>query len=86
MARIEDHSIVQELLELCQDIKGEILQQLTYYKASVYKAENAAVIDTKLEQLNPLAYSPAKKLWINFWILRPVEAMAISTSRLASAY
>ncbi len=54
MARYDYRDIVLELIELCRDVKTEIIQQLTYYRASVYKKETAQLIERKIEQLQLL--------------------------------
>ncbi len=54
MSRYDYRDIVLELVELCREQKTEILQQLTYYRASVYKTETAQHIEQKVEQLRLL--------------------------------
>ena len=54
MQRFDRYDIIIELIELYRDIKDDIIQQLNYYKASVYKAETAKIIDTKISQLKML--------------------------------
>ena len=51
MARYDHRDIVLELVELCREVKTEILLQLTYYRASVYKTETAQLIERKVEQM-----------------------------------
>lgn len=51
MSRYEHHDIMMELIELCREQKSDILQQLNYYRASVYKTETAAIIERKIEQM-----------------------------------
>jgi hypothetical protein len=51
MARYDYRDVVLELVELCREQKTEILQQLTYYRASVYKTETAQQIERKVEQM-----------------------------------
>ena len=51
MARIDYRDVLNELTELCSDLQDDVLQQLTYYRASVYKDETRRVIDGKLSQL-----------------------------------
>lgn len=55
MSRYDRHDILMELIELCRDLKSEILQQLNYYRASVYKNETAELIEAKIEQLRLVA-------------------------------
>jgi len=55
MPRYDRGDILMELIELCREIKSEIHQQLTYYRASVYKAETAELIEIKIKQLQLLA-------------------------------
>jgi hypothetical protein len=55
MSRYDRRDIVMELIELSRDVKAEIMQQLNYYRASVYKSETAAVVERKIEQLQLLA-------------------------------
>jgi hypothetical protein len=43
------------MIELCQDLMTEIRQQLAYYRASVYKDETRAAIDTRIDQLRLVA-------------------------------
>ncbi len=47
--------ILMELIELCHEIKSEILLQLSYYRASVYKSETLEQIEIKIKQLQLLA-------------------------------
>jgi len=56
MSRYEHRDIMMELIELSRDIKAEIMQQLNYYRASVYKNETAAVVENKIEQLQLVAH------------------------------
>lgn len=51
MSRLRHMDIIVELVELCQDIMNDIRQQLSYYRASVYKDETAEGIQKKVEQL-----------------------------------
>jgi hypothetical protein len=55
MSRYDRRDIVMELIELSRDLKAEIMQQLNYYRASVYKNETAAVVERKIEQLRLVA-------------------------------
>ncbi len=55
MIRDRRLDILVELVELCQEIIGDIKQQLTYYKASVYKNEAADAIKKKVDQLRLIA-------------------------------
>ena len=55
MSRYDRRDIVMELIELSRDVKAEIMQQLNYYRASVYKNETAAVVECKIEQLQLVA-------------------------------
>ena len=50
MSRYDRRDIMMELIELSRDLKTEIMQQLNYYRASVYKNETAAVVERKIEQ------------------------------------
>jgi|GEM_PF-1649754 len=50
MSRYDSHDIMLELIELSQDLKAEILLQLNYYRASVYKHETAAAVEKKIEE------------------------------------
>lgn len=54
MQRFDRYDIIMELIELYHDIKDDIVQQLSYYKASVYKSETAKIINTKIAQLKML--------------------------------
>ena len=45
MSRTNPEDILMELIELCKDLKSEIMQQLNYYKASVYKNEMGELIE-----------------------------------------
>ena len=51
MSRWGSTDIVIELVELCREISSGIKQQLPYYRASVYKHETAAQINTKIDHL-----------------------------------
>lgn len=51
MSRYEHHDIMMELIELCREQKSDILQQLNYYRASVYKSETAAIIERKIGEM-----------------------------------
>ncbi len=51
MSRYRQTDVVVELIELCQDRMDEIRQQLSYYRASVYKDEAASHIDGLIVQL-----------------------------------
>ena len=55
MSRYDHQDIITEIIELCGELSREIVQQLTYYRASVYKDETAKVIDKKIEQLRMVA-------------------------------
>jgi hypothetical protein len=55
MSRYDRRDIMMELIELSRDIKTEIVQQLNYYRASVYKNETAAIVERKIEQLQLVA-------------------------------
>ncbi len=55
MSRYDHHDILMELIELCREQKSDILQQLTYYRASVYKTETAKIIERKVELLKLVA-------------------------------
>ncbi len=54
MSRYDRQDIMMELIELSQDLKSEILQQLNYYRASVYKSETSVIIEGMIEQLKLL--------------------------------
>ncbi len=51
MARLDYIDVLTELADLCKDIQDEVIQQLRYYRASVYKDETHKIIDAKLKQL-----------------------------------
>lgn len=51
MSRFGHTDILLELVDLCREIAGEIEQQLTYYRASVYKNETATIVKKKVEHL-----------------------------------
>src|SRR5262245_20602359 len=51
MTRLRPLDIVMELLDLCQELRDEVRQQLLYYRASVYKQETAQQITQKIENL-----------------------------------
>ncbi len=55
MSRYDRRDIMMELIELSRDMKTEIMQQLNYYRASVYKNETAAIVERKIEQLQLIA-------------------------------
>ncbi|MBC7659091.1 MAG: hypothetical protein H7249_05220 [Chitinophagaceae bacterium] len=55
MPRYDRGDILMELIELCREIKTEIIQQLNYYRASVYKAETGELIEVKIKHLQTLA-------------------------------
>lgn len=55
MSRYDHRDILMELLELCREQKADILQQLNYYRASVYKTETATIIERKVNQLQIVA-------------------------------
>jgi hypothetical protein len=55
MSRYDHRDIMMELIELSRDIKTEIMQQLNYYRASVYKHETAAIVEDRIEQLQLVA-------------------------------
>ncbi|MCX6129875.1 MAG: hypothetical protein NTX25_12550, partial [Proteobacteria bacterium] len=55
MSRYDRQDIMIELIELCLELKSEILQQLNYFRASVYKNEAAAVIEQKLQAFRLIA-------------------------------
>jgi hypothetical protein len=55
MSRYDRRDIMMELIELSRDIKAEIMQQLNYYRASVYKNETAVIVERKIEQLQLVA-------------------------------
>ena len=54
MQRFDKYDIVMEFVELYGEIKDDIIQQLSYYKASVYKSETAKTINVKINQLKTL--------------------------------
>jgi hypothetical protein len=51
MSRFRQTDVIVELIELCHDRMDEIRQQLSYYRASVYKDEAAGHIDGLIVQL-----------------------------------
>jgi hypothetical protein len=55
MSRYDRHDIMLELIELSRDLKSEILLQLNYYRASVYKHEAAAAVESKIAEYQLLA-------------------------------
>ena len=55
MPRYDRSDILMELIELCRDLKSDILQQLNYYRASVYKSETAQQIEARVAQLHDIA-------------------------------
>ncbi len=55
MSRYDYSDIMMELIELCRELKSDILQQLNYYRASVYKTETGKVIERKIEQMRIVA-------------------------------
>jgi len=55
MSRQRPADIYLELVELCGEFAGEIRQQLSYYRASVYKQETAINLRSKIDQLRLLA-------------------------------
>lgn len=55
MPRYDRSDILMELIELCRDIKSDILQQLNYYRASVYKSETAQQIEGRVAQMRTIA-------------------------------
>lgn len=54
MLRFDRIDIILELLELSQELHADIIQQLNYYRASVYKGETAKIIDQKIDQLKTI--------------------------------
>ena len=54
MSRVDQLDIMVELTELCRDLKDDVLQQLNYYRASVYKEETSRIIEHKIEQLRTI--------------------------------
>lgn len=55
MARFGHVDIISELVELCLETMGEIRQQLSYYRASVYKQETGSLIDERIQLLTTVA-------------------------------
>jgi hypothetical protein len=55
MSRYDRRDIMMELIELSREMKTEIMQQLNYYRASVYKSETAALVERKIEQFQLVA-------------------------------
>jgi hypothetical protein len=51
MFNVNSSDVVLELVELCKEIAHEVEQQLSYYRASVYKQETAPQVLSKVEQL-----------------------------------
>lgn len=51
MSRFDRYDVIVELIELCSEIRQDILLQLNYYRASVYKDETAAIINKKIDEL-----------------------------------
>ncbi len=54
MSRVDQMDIMVELAELCRELKEEVLQQLNYYRVSVYKEETASLIEQKIKQLRTI--------------------------------
>jgi hypothetical protein len=52
MSRFRQTDILIEMIELCQERMQEVRQQLSYYRASVYKAEMAGQIDEQIAELS----------------------------------
>lgn len=55
MSRFRHTDVIVELTELCHERMDEIRQQLSYYRASVYKDEAAGHIDGIIGQLRLIA-------------------------------
>jgi hypothetical protein len=55
MSRMSRSDIILELAELSKEVSGEIGQQLTYYRVSVYKNETAALIKDRIDNLKVIA-------------------------------
>lgn len=55
MLRCSQRDIAAELVELCWEIAQEILQELTYYKVSVYKLETRDQIAAKIQKAREVA-------------------------------
>jgi hypothetical protein len=55
MSRFRQADILVELLDLSRDRIDEVRQQLSYYRASVYKDETGGHITTKIEELRLIA-------------------------------
>ncbi|HYX33057.1 MAG TPA: hypothetical protein VE954_08065 [Oligoflexus sp.] len=55
MSRYDRRDIMMELIELSRDIKTEIMQQLNYYRASVYKSETALLVENRIQELQLVA-------------------------------
>ncbi|MEZ4741731.1 MAG: hypothetical protein R3B45_04675 [Bdellovibrionota bacterium] len=51
MANISNIDIIVELMELAVELMGEVRQQLSYFRASVYKEETAELVRAKIEKL-----------------------------------
>lgn len=51
MSRFRHTDILVELIDLTHEGMHEIRTQLSYYRASVYKGETAALIEARIEQL-----------------------------------
>ncbi|MFW7377610.1 MAG: hypothetical protein ACOH5I_02225 [Oligoflexus sp.] len=51
MSRFDRMDVMVELIELCKELRQDIMLQLNYYRASVYKSETAKIINSKLDQL-----------------------------------
>jgi hypothetical protein len=54
MARIRNSDLVLELAEVCRDIKTDLLQRLSYYRASAYKQDAVLAINERVDQLRAL--------------------------------
>lgn len=55
MSRFRHTDVIVELIELCHDRMDEIRQQMSYYRASVYKDEAAGAVDGIIVQVRLIA-------------------------------
>jgi len=51
MSQIRNVDIILEMMELAGELIGEVRQQLSYFRASVYKDETANFVRLKIEKL-----------------------------------
>jgi len=82
MSRIAQADILMELVELSRDVAQDLTQQLSYYRASVYKEESATDIAAKIDQLRMIA-----TLFGDPWELEPFrDYEAMIAGQVAAVY